>query len=76
MSMGLFGKKKNLVPLIDRSRGEAVLRCSICSGEQVLCFEEAGTGELRELMLVRSQADIDDFCRANGLSASDIRKVY
>lgn len=76
--MGIFGSKnkKSAVPLIDKSRGEAVLRCSICSGEQVLCFKDSETGETRELMLISSASVLEEFCRANGLAVSDIKKVY
>ncbi len=76
--MGIFGNKnkKSAVPQIDKSRGEAILRCSICNGEQVLCFKDGETGEVRELMLIKSQTALDDFCRANGLAVSDIKKVY
>lgn len=74
--MSIFARKKKEVPIIDRSRGQAVLRCSICNGEQVICFEDAHTGELSELMLVRSHVDLEDFCRANGITADSIRKIY
>ena len=74
--MGIFGNKKRALPQIDKSRGEAILRCSICSGEQVLCFKDSETGEVRDLMLISSPSVLDEFCRANGITASDIKKVY
>lgn len=74
--MGIFGNKKREVPMIDKGRGEVMLRCSICNGEQVLCFKDSETGEVRELMLISSPSVLEDFCRANGIAAADIRKVY
>lgn len=53
-----------------------VLRCSICTGEQVLCAKDNQTGELHELMLIRDPADIDGFCEANGIDPASVEKVY
>ena len=70
--MGLFGKKKK-----DYARFlEPVLRCSICTGEQVLCARERKTGKLLELTLIRNPRELDDYCDANGLNANEIEKIY
>ena len=53
-----------------------VLRCSICTGEQVLCAKELSTGKLLELMLIRSPGQLEGFCAANGISPDDVEKVY
>ncbi len=74
--MGLFGKRKSDYPAFPKGDYEPALRCSICTGEQVLCARDRQTGELHELMLVRNPADLDGFCRQNGLSTEDIVKVY
>ncbi len=55
---------------------EPVIRSSICSGEQVLCLRSRGSGKLRELLLIRSEADLEDFCRHYGLQPEQIRKIY
>ena len=53
--MKLFGKKKNnRIPKVQSDKYELVLRCSICSGEQILCMKDRETGELQELMLIKS----------------------
>lgn len=74
--MGLFGRKKAGVPVIDTAISEPVLRCSICNGEQVMCSRDRRTGEMTELMLIRSSSDLDDFCRANGIRADEIENIY
>lgn len=75
--MGIFGKKKSTaMPVIRMEAGEPVLRCSICTGEQVLCQQDRETGELKEIMLIRSPGELDAVCAANGLDPQDIRKVY
>ena len=73
--MGLFGSKKKEYPKMPAGL-EPVLRCSICTGEQVLCAEDKETGELHELMLVRAPEDVEGFCSANGIDPLSIRKVY
>ena len=74
--MGLFGSRKKDYPKMPAGDNIPVIRCSICTGEQVICAKECQTGKLHELMLVRTPDDIDGFCRANGFKAEDIQKVY
>ena len=74
--MGLFSKKKETPPLFPPEQYEPVLRCSICTGEQTACMRERSTGKLRELELIRSERDLEDFCRAYGVRREDIRKIY
>ena len=74
--MGLFGKKKSEYVKMPEGDFEPVLRCSICTGEQVLCARDKKTGELHELMLIRTPADLDGFCAANGIDPSSVEKIY
>ena len=74
--MSLVRKKKPDLPKIDPGREEAVLRCSICTGEQVLCSRDLTTGKIHELMLIRSHAELEEFCGANGLDPAAVRKIY
>ena len=75
--MGLFSKRKVAdYPSIPEGDYEPVLRCSICTGEQVLCYRDRKTGSLHELMLVASPADLEGFCRQNGLDPASVKKVY
>ena len=74
--MGLFSKKQKEYPKMPKGDYEPVLRCSICTGEQVLCAKERSTGHLVELMLIKSPAQLEGFCAANGISADRIEKVY
>ena len=74
--MGIFGKKKSAKALVVPEGCEPVLRCSICTGEQVLCLQRDGSSELEEVMLIRSPGELDEVCRASGLDPESIRKVY
>ncbi len=74
--MKLFNKKNKDIPQISLEQSVPVLRCSICTGEQVLCSKDRKTGQLTELMLIRKPSDLFDFCNANGISAEDVQKIY
>ncbi len=74
--MSLFHKRAPEPPRFPPEEFEPVLRCSICTGEQTACMRERSTGKLRELELIRSEADLEDFCRTYGVRREDIRKVY
>lgn len=52
----------------------AVLKCSICNGEQVAGFKDKQTGHFTEVMLIRDGKDLDIFKEKYGLS--EITKEY
>ena len=75
--MKLFGRKKeSKIPVIQTDKYELVLRCSICTGEQVLCTRDRADGSLHELMLIRSSDDLSEVCEANNIDPASVRKVY
>lgn len=73
--MGLFGKKKE-IPVIDfdPTKQKAVLKCSICNGEQVAGFKDKQTGHFTEVMLIKNGTDLDAFMEKYNLSA--VSKEY
>ncbi len=73
--MGLFSRKKEKLPEFPPERFEPVLRCSICTGEQVACMRERESGKLREIMLIRDADDLETFRKNYGVTG-EIRKVY
>jgi hypothetical protein len=73
--MGLFDRKKKDYPKMPAGNYVPVLRCSICTGEQVLCAKDEHGG-LHEIMLIKSPMDLEGFCTANGITADQIEKVY
>lgn len=53
-------KKKPQRPKYDKDMNKkAVLKCSICTGEQVAGFKDIYTGHFDEIMLIRDTADLD-----------------
>ena len=74
MAFALFsGKKKK--PAAQAYQGTPVIRCSICTGEQVAGFRNAATGHIEEVMLLRSPDDLVRFKEAYGISG-EIEKIY
>ena len=74
--MFLFKRKTEEKPAWPPERFEPVIRSSICTGERVACMRERDTGKLHELVLIRSEADLDRFCRDYGVSKEKLRTVY
>lgn len=58
----------------DPAKQTAVLKCSICNGEQVAGFQDIETGKFQEVMLIQSEADLEQFRQTYGLS--EIKKIY
>lgn len=82
--MKLQGKLKSFVhpekhketPRIayDPEQKKAVIRCSICTGEQVAGFQDVQGGKFEEVMLIRDQADLQYFKEQYGIE--EITKIY
>ncbi len=58
--MGLF-RKKAAKKTYDRDNQKPVIKASICNGEQVAGFKDIHTGKIEEVMLIKSQSDLDAF---------------
>lgn len=67
-------KKKPQSPEYDKTNKKAVLKCSICTGEQVAGFKDIHTGHFDEIMLIRDAADLDTFMEMYDVAA--ITKEY
>ena len=72
--MGLFSKKK-IVHSYDEDSKRPVIKASICTGEQVAGFKDIHTGKIEEIMLIRSEADLDNFKKMYGINEK-IEKEY
>ena len=72
----MFGKKKSVIPQIpyDPEIQRAVLKCSICNGEQVAGFKDKMTGKFTEVCLIRDDKELDKFMELYDLSS--ISKEY
>lgn len=62
-------KKKAVKKPYDKENKKAVLRCSICTGEQVAGFKDLNTGHFEEVMLIKDSKDLDDFMETYDVAA-------
>ena len=69
----MFGKKK-LARQYDKENQKPVLRCSICTGEQVAGFKDVHTGKFEEVMLIRNDKDMETFKKLYNLK--EVIKEY
>ena len=64
---GLFSKKKKTI-LYDAEKVKPVLHKSICTGETTAGFRElTGQRKYREVMLIRSSRDLEEFMETYGI---------
>ena len=75
--MGLFKKTRETPPLPDfpAAEYEPVIRCSICTGEQVAGFQDLKTGKFLEIQLLRRPEDLEQFKKEYGIT-EDPKKFY
>ena len=69
----LTGKKKK--PAAQAYQGTPVIRCSICTGEQVAGFQDLKTGKFLEIQLIRRPEDLEQFKKEYGIT-EDPKKFY
>ena len=53
---------------------EPVIRCSICTGEQVAGFRNRHSGQFTAVTLITGPADLQDFCSRYGVS--NPKRIY
>lgn len=73
----MFHRKKKMPSSrqYDPSVCRPVLRCSICTGEQVAGFRRLDDGKFEEVMLIRDDADLAVFREEYGITG-EIEKIY
>ena len=75
--MKLFHRKNKNVPEEIRFRPEkenAVLHCSICTGEMVAGFKEKETGKFHEVALIKNDTELEAFKKRYGIT--EVKKEY
>ncbi len=54
----MFSIKKVVKKTYDHEHKVPILRCSICTGEQVFGFKDLETGRFEDILLVRNESDL------------------
>ena len=57
----LFKPKETKHLTYDNENQKPVIRCSICTGEQVAGFKDVHTGKFTDIMLIRDEKDLEEF---------------
>ncbi len=57
----LFKAKEPKRLTYDKATKNPVIRCSICTGEQVAGFKDLHTGKFSDIMLIRNEKDLKEF---------------
>ncbi|MBO4867861.1 MAG: aspartate dehydrogenase [Ruminococcus sp.] len=58
----------------DPDKQTAVVRCSICTGEQIAGFKDKEDGHFTEVMMIRDDADLEKFKEIYKIA--EIKKEY
>ncbi|MCD8222095.1 MAG: aspartate dehydrogenase [Clostridiales bacterium] len=69
-------RKKQEKRNYDKENQKPVLRCSICTGEQVAGFKDIRSGRFEEISLIRSEKDLNAFKETYGIADEDLAKEY
>ena len=77
MAFSLFKRKAPAPaqPAFDPEKLKPMIRCSICTGEQVAGFLNKRSGQFEEIALIRSPKDLEDFKRTYGITG-EVEKFY
>ncbi len=70
----LFKKPSPIAKSYDPAIQKPILRCSICTGEQVAGFRDLRTGKFTDIMLIRNDRDLQTFKEQYGVT--DITKEF
>ena len=74
--MSLFHRKA-LAPIpFDPSIEEPAVKKSICTGEATAGFLERSTGHFRDVQVIRTPMDLQEFCRRTGADPNKLKTIY
>ena len=72
----MFGRSKRTPITFDKTGKIPVIRASICTGERTAGFRDEATGRFTEVMLIRTDADFQEFLRTYGVSGEEVRREW
>ena len=70
----MFGKKKPQQLSYDKENETPAVKSSICTGEKTAGFIDARTGKYRDVMLIKSSADLEEFKKLCGVD--EVKTIY
>ena len=70
----MFGKKKEVHLSYDKENETPAVKSSICTGEKTAGFIDNKTGKYRDVMLIKSDADLELFKKTYGVDK--VKTIY
>ncbi len=64
----LFKAKEPKRLTYDKENQKPIIRCSICTGEQVAGFKDLHTGKFTDICLLRNEKDLQEFKEMYGIT--------
>ena len=71
----LFARRRIKQTPYDPEIEEPVLRIGICTGEKVAGFSNLRNVHFREVMLITSDKELDEFCRRYDVDRKSIKEI-
>lgn len=72
----MFGRKKKIeTRSYDSGKLQPAVKASICTGEKVAGFIERESGKFEDIMLIRSEEDMQEFIRMYDIQ-EEIQKIW
>lgn len=69
----MFGKVSEKY---DKEKQKPVIRVSICTGEKVAGFVDIKSGKFTDVMLIKTDKDMKEFCKDYGVDSEKIEKIW
>ena len=69
----MFGKVSEKY---DKEKQRPVIRVSICTGEKVAGFVDIKSGKFTDVMLIKTDRDMKEFCKDYGVDPEKIEKIW
>lgn len=69
----MFGKVSEKY---DKEKQKPVIRVSICTGEKVAGFVDIKSGKFTDVMLIKTDKDMREFCKDYGVDSEKIEKIW
>jgi hypothetical protein len=70
----MFGRKKETKLSYDKENETPAVKSSICTGEKTAGFIDVRTGKYRDVMLIKSSADLEEFKKLCGVD--EVKTIY
>lgn len=68
-------KKRSVSVTYDRERYQPAVKTSICTGERVAGLIDLSTRKFQDIILIRNDRELAEFCRQYGVKEEELKKI-